>query len=100
MAITSTSTLDEIAAAYLDSAGYDLPGGSVAMCEDFVVACRALQLKRPVSVTVDGNPVTFDYRAMADQLRHALSWLAANRVPSGAGGIAGVRTYDMSGVRR
>lgn len=99
MAITSASSLDEIAAAYVNNAGYDLSGGSVAMAEEFVIACRALQVRRPTSVSVDGNPVSFDYRAIPDQMNRALQWISANKTQAN-GSSSTAKIYNMSGVRR
>lgn len=93
------SSLEDVARVYVDSIGYDLSGGSVGMCEVFIAACRILQLRRPTSVTVDGNPVAFDYKAIAGHLKRAEIWISTNR-PSNVGGAnESVRTYDMSGVR-
>ena len=97
MGITSASSIDDIAREYITCASYDLSSGSIAMAERFVVACRALQLRRPKSATVDNNPVAFDYQAVANQLDRALAWIGANR--SRVNGGTSTQIYDMSGVR-
>jgi hypothetical protein len=97
MGITSASPIEDIAREYITCASFDLTGGSVAMAERFVIACRALQLRRPTSVTVDNNPVAFDHAAINRELNRALTWIASRKAATSGG--SGARTYDMSGVR-
>lgn len=99
--LNASSSLEEVAGAYLTNASYDLSGGTIAQCEAFIQALRHLKMRRPRFVTLDGNQVTFDHTSLSAELTKAEHWLATNRAASSAngGGTAAVRTYDMGGIR-
>jgi len=77
MALSSTSTLADVNAAYENNADYDLVE-SVTKAKDFVVACRFL-LRRQPEESVSGNDRTReDYHKVQGQHDDALRWLRAN----------------------
>lgn len=77
-AVTSTSTVDEINAAYLDNCSYQ-EDASVAKAKAFVTVCRAI-LIRPSSGSKGGESGSWDYNQISSQLKEAQQWLAANDV--------------------
>lgn len=89
------ATLDEIVAIAEESVDYDLTNDR-DKCIALIGALRKLRIRRPKSVTVDGNPVSFE--DLMQILRDAESWLAANPASGSAGGSTAY--YDMSDLRR
>ncbi|MEO1526726.1 MAG: hypothetical protein AAFX06_14925 [Planctomycetota bacterium] len=74
---------------------YDLVNDP-SKCRSFIAAMRKLVLRRPKSVSVDGNPVSLEQ--IEGMLRTAELWLLANdTAPSGS--ASEVQVYDMSGIR-
>lgn len=76
--INSSSTLDEIKAAYLDNATYD-EEGDAAKAKAFIVACRALLLKMPRRARHGGNE---EIELTPDEIRRELDkarqWLTVH----------------------
>lgn len=95
MALTSSSTIDEIITEYVDASGYDIDG-SVANCKLFIRACRILLLKRPDSVTIDGVSTRFDAKRIEAQQRRAEAYLAANDTSARK---RSARYWDMGDLR-
>lgn len=74
---------------------YDLIG-SQAKCRIVISGLRAIRLRRPKSVSIDGNPVAFE--DLMQMLNEAQIWLQQN---PGSGAASGSTTYyDMSDLRR
>lgn len=84
MAISSSSTQNQIVAAYLDNLNYDI-NESVSECRSFVAACRALLVMHPSNWSQSGANIQFSPELWQRQLDDAKSWLAANGDSSGVG---------------
>lgn len=93
--LTSSSTLAQIKAAYVDNASY-AEDNSPAKARAFITACRILLLKLPRSAEGPGGGerVELEPRIIQDEANRAHRWLALN---SGTG--AGVVHRDMSFLR-
>lgn len=92
MSLSSTSTLREIRAAYLDNADYDA-AGDLSKARAFVQACRILLVVRPKR-SAHGNrseEVEFDLEVIRQQEIAAVRWLAQHT----AGAVHG--TYQTVG---
>lgn len=94
MALSPLSTVVEN---YVTNIGYAITP-DVAKAKLFLAAAMELQVRRPTSVTVDGQIVEFDYRAMAAQIQEARRWLAANDTTASQPS-SGSRYYDHSDIR-
>jgi len=92
--LDSTSTLDEVKAAYADNASYS-EDGSAAKARAFIVACRILLIKLPERVQHGGSGtaemVQLNLTLINQQLADARAWLAANGAFAG-----GARVRDLS----
>ena len=97
MPIDSTSTPDEIIAAYQDNVGYD-GDGSVESARIFVKATRIIIATRPQSTSGNGHNLNWDMAVLNDQLKHAIDWLKANDPNSG--NRSEVRHLDLRGFRQ
>ncbi len=74
---------------------------SVEKARLFVKYASELAIRKPTSVTIDGNSTKWDHSQLLDDLARARRWLAANDpalTSSGSGG--GSRYYDHSDIRR
>lgn len=99
MALSSTSTFDEVVSQYDDNAGYDIEN-SVAKAKLFVEACRILKRRRPTGVQGDGQYMQYTPESITEELNAALAFLAANDRSNAASSSAGsVRAYSFNGVR-
>jgi len=87
--LSSSSTLTEIQAAYMDNASY-AEDASTAKARAFVTACRLLLLKLPkrsVSGGRGGTEIEIDPRVIQQELTAANQWLAHSRTSQTGGGI-------------
>lgn len=76
--LSSSSTIDEIVAAYMDNASYD-EDGSVAKARTFITACRLLLVKRPQRYRgLDGTEIELDLELIERQLAEARTWLSTH----------------------
>jgi hypothetical protein len=80
---------------------YDLVGNT-AKAVEFIKAIRALLIMRPVSVSIGGNPVSFE--SLRDLEAKAVSWFRASggaaAQTTASGGVSGSsRYYDLSNIR-
>jgi len=86
MALSSSSTRDDVLAAYADNASYE-EDASVAKAKAFVTACRMLLSPKHSAALVSGPglQVQIGLKQIAGELAAAQSWLAANdqRAPAG-----------------
>lgn len=89
MAITSSSTLTQIEAQYLDNASY-AEDDSVAAGKLFIEACRAILLKKAKTSSGESFSMAFDLAAIRAELESARDWL--NSHPDHTGGT-GVTTF-------
>lgn len=93
--ITSSSTLADVRAAYLDNLSYETDG-SVAKARAFVEACRAI-LSWPSDSMKETVRSMFDLTRIENQLTQAQDWIAANNT-SGAH-FGQVKHVDFGGFR-
>ncbi len=80
MPLDSTSSLQDVLAAYLDNVSYDVDG-SVTAAREFIAACRMLLLKVPKRTAHggrEGTELEVDPQLVERQLADALRWLARN----------------------
>lgn len=103
MPLTSSSTVAECVAAYVDNADYDTEG-SAARCRLFIQAVRILLLKVPKKVQHGGQGADgyeIDPLVLQAQLNDARAWLSANdSTMADASGGGGVIHPDFSNFRR
>lgn len=74
--LSSSSTLEEIEAAYVDNASY-AEDRSVTKCLAFTTAARVLLLKLPVSAAKGGSSSSFSVESIKSELDKAEAWLGA-----------------------
>lgn len=90
--LSSSSTLAEIEAEYLDNVSYE-EDNSTSKAQAFITACKMLLMKRPSQMAVSGG-VTFGSQAdIQAELENAKRWLQQNT----QGGS--VSYLDFSNVR-
>lgn len=78
MSLDSTSTYEEVVAAYRDNASYE-ETGDVAKARAFVTACRfLLQMLPSSSVGGGGERVDFDTTLIAKEMETARNWISSN----------------------
>ena len=93
--LDSTSTLDEVKAAYRDNASYR-EDGSRTKALAFNTACIFLADKTPLSASRDGQSTTKE--SLLEQQRKVEEWLVANPGSSGSGSTR-VRFGDFQDFR-
>lgn len=91
--ITSSSTIADVKAVYLDNLSYSTDSSSTK-AKAFIEACRAI-LGWPNKSAQDGAATEFDMEQIAAQLTDAERWLSSN-VTSGFGTV---KHCDFSGFR-
>jgi len=89
----STSTLEEIVAAYADNASY-AEDGSAEKARGFVTACRLLLLRKPRRVSHGGAEIELDLSLIAKELEAAQQWSAV-----GGGTAGGAKYASFRGFR-
>jgi len=93
--LSSSSTTDQVKAAYDDSASYDVDG-SVAECQTFIAACRILLRRIPAAARQgDSLSIEMDVKLVREELRRAVRWLNAQ-----ASIGSGQRFSDFGDFRR
>lgn len=101
--LTSSSTVAECVAAYVDNSSYDTDG-SAAMCRLFIQAVRVLLIKIPKRVQHGGQGADgfeIDPEVLRAELTAAQAWLSANDATmADAAGGGGVIFPDFSDFRR
>lgn len=85
MPLDSTSTLDEIEAAYADNASYQ-ETGDVTKAKAFVTACRLLLLKLPKLISQGGNQIALSPDLIRKEMTQAQLFVSANGGSSSGGG--------------
>jgi len=95
--LNSASSLDDVFAAYLDSASYE-EDMSVPKCRAFITACRCLLLLVPkrTSHANRAEEVEIDPEAIIEQMKAAKLWLTVN---SAALSAARAAYADFTGFR-
>lgn len=74
--LTSSSTITEIEAAYIDNASFE-EDSSASKCRAFITACRVLLLKRPSESRHGGSGMTWSMESIRSEMQRAAAWLAA-----------------------
>lgn len=77
MALSSTSTIDDVLAAYKDNADYEFSGsdGSVSKAQNFAVACRYLILLMPKMGSQDKASLSLSPELVEKQLDQARQFI-------------------------
>lgn len=92
--ITSSSTLPEIRAEYLETASYE-EDGDVSKARRFITACRALLVMLPASAMHQNlSQFSFSIEQITAELKAAQRYVAAASTTSGA-----VRHADFTDFR-
>ena len=90
MPITSASSLSDIEAAFIDNADYEAQT-SVTKAQQFLLACRALLLRRPQSAKRATGTGTFsgqwDTEAIREEMRRVQQWLSFSPAAQPDGGV-------------
>ena len=94
--LTSSSTLAQIVAAYVDNASYE-EDASTTKAAAFISACRIILIKRPKKAAVGGEEIELDLELIARELDSARRWLATNGSVAAGGG--GVKAISFEGFR-
>jgi len=90
--LTSASTIDDVRAAYLDSASYE-EDGDLEKAATFVTACRMLLLLIPKSATKSGESYEIDPAQIKAELIEARRWISERATDSH------VDYLDLSAIR-
>ena len=88
MALTSTSTLAEVKAAYRDNLDYDT-SASLSKCVAFIQAARFWITYIVDEVASGDQRVRDNYQKLQDELKKAEQWRAANDSTAQTAGHAG-----------
>lgn len=88
------AALDEIVSVAESAVDYDLTNDR-DKCITLIGALRKLRIRRPRSVTVEGNPVSFE--DLMRMLTDAEHWLANHPAPGTNGGST--TYYDTTNIR-
>lgn len=75
MPLSSSSSLSDIVAAYVDNAAYRSEE-SVTMARDFATACRILLVKRPKRAKNGQEEIELDPTVIQAELQQAEQWIA------------------------
>jgi len=94
MPLTSSSTLSEIEAAYIDNSDWRDGDGDITKARAFAQACRVLLLKYNTSVSGGGASFSRDLGNLRAQLDEAVEWLGANDTDTSGGGVSVFDTRD------
>jgi hypothetical protein len=97
--LSSTSTLDQIKAAYADNASY-AEDASTTKAKAFITACRLLLLKLPKRAVHGGRgggeEIELDLTLIAEEMKQANAWLsAAATIEYGGAGYVHVDVGDF-----
>lgn len=96
--LSSTSTLDEIKAAYMDNASYE-EDASVAKAKAFVTACRLLLMKIPkVSQDSEGARVEMNPDLIQREMAEAREYVRAHEPTTTAGSTGRATSRYFKGV--
>jgi hypothetical protein len=76
-ALTSTSTLAEVSAAYDNGASY-LEDGSVSKAKAFITACRFLIRRYTTGASVAGSSIQRDLKLIQSEMQAAIQFVADN----------------------
>lgn len=83
--LSSTSTLAQIEAAYVDNASY-AEDASVTKAKAFITACRILLLKLPKEAGTRDSRTAFNSDLIQREMETAQEWVSANDTASSPSG--------------
>lgn len=86
--LTSSSTLAEVEAAYVDNASY-AEDGSVVKAKAFITACRILLLKIPKSTGSRNGTAVYGPDLIQREMATAQAWVTANDTSDASGAATG-----------
>ena len=98
VAIGSSSTLDEIKAAYDDNVDYDLDE-STTKAHTFIKACRLLLRRLPRSSRSQGSSVDLSPELIQQQMQTAERWIAARGGANADASNGGVKHMSFKNFR-
>lgn len=84
--LSSTSTLDQVKAAYDDNSGYQVDA-SVTECQNFIQACVILLRRLPLEASKEGQTLRLSLDSIAAELKLARTWLATSAAAAAGGGV-------------
>lgn len=84
--LSSTSTLDQVKAAYDDNSGYQVDA-NVTECQNFIQACVILLRRLPLEASKEGQTLRLSLDSIAAELKLARTWLATSSVAAAGGGV-------------
>lgn len=90
-------SIELVVEAYVNNLSYET-NNSVSEASAFIAALQEIVMRRPVSVTIDGNSVRFDYSLLKSELDRARLWMSSRSNSSSVNGGAN-RIYDQSNIR-
>jgi hypothetical protein len=99
MPLSSSSTLAEVEAAYDDNASFE-EDRDVTKCRAFMTAVRILLRRNPEEAGTRESNAKFRMDLLADELKRAQQWLAANDTGSAGASGPSVIHQDFSSFRR
>lgn len=97
MPLTSTSTDDEVLAAYVDNASY-YESASLTKAKAFVTACRVLLVRLPRMTSGQGTTVQLNPDLIQAEMRQAENW-ANSRVDTSASAAPRVTRTSFENFR-
>lgn len=95
MPLSSSSTLDQVKAAYDDNSNY-AADGSVGECQAFIQAGVMLLRRLPAETSKEGQTLRLQLDLIQDEIKFARAWLAT----AGASAGGGVLYSDFSDFRQ
>ena len=98
MAITSSSTYDEVLTEYRDTLAYDIHD-SVAECKRFIEAARTLIALCASAQAHGDESLSEDYKRYKEELTKGEAWWVANDAGATAGG-GSMRALSVENWRR
>lgn len=81
MPLSSTSTPADIMAAYADNAAYEYTGndGSMAMAQQYAIACQLLLMVMPKIAAQDRASMSLSPELIAGELKRVRNWIGMQR---------------------
>lgn len=84
--INSSSTLDQVKAAYDDNCSYQ-EDNDATKCAAFITACTMLLRRLPLEASKEGQTLRLQLDLLKQELRQARAWLATSSASAAGGGV-------------
>lgn len=84
--INSTSTLDQVKAAYDDNCSYQ-EDGDATKCAAFITAATMLLRRLPLEASKEGQSLRLSLDLIRAELKQARAWLATSSAAAAGGGV-------------